>query len=218
MPPTNISKDKLKELKEKHPTSSWAIWSEGFPEEGCIEEGIESDKDIIYNFIKRNRKNLNPSVVLLSLNPSQEIPRKPFSNFHYPKEIYPRTRDGVLKKSIQKNNLEELKGAFMTDLSKKVTPNSEEISIDDVNWDEFMKKLDILGEDEYYIVCLGIGVHEFFKKCLDEKEGLSLPEGCPVSVDGLELNHYGIYHYSQGHGKGCKEQLKYLNNQVLKSD
>lgn len=60
----------LETLKDQYPTSSWALWSPEFPDDGCVEE----DSKQLFDFISERRDSLRPSVVLLSLNPSTHLP------------------------------------------------------------------------------------------------------------------------------------------------
>ncbi len=74
-----ITDETLKKLKSQFNAASWAVWSENFPYEGCLELG--EDPNSVYTFVKEHREELNPNVILLALNPSKGK-TKNFWNFH----------------------------------------------------------------------------------------------------------------------------------------
>lgn len=71
------------ETVEKHqsefPSSSWVLWSERSPDDGCVEE----DTDKLTEFIHANCERVNGSVVHLSLTPSA-VESPGYQNFHSP--------------------------------------------------------------------------------------------------------------------------------------
>lgn len=214
-PDDNMDLDRLKSIRDRYPTSSWAIWSPNYPESGCVEE----NPDAMYRFFHQRIDKLTPNVVLLALNPSEGIPA-PFANFHPTNELH---YDYRLKEFIQENGLERLQGAFMTDLvldqvdpeSSKVTPTHEDVN-------PFLDQLDLLGETEYHIICFLEKVFQTLRGFFNAKVTELDHEIKRFKADwqGKTLHVYRVWFYGNWGANIDKvakleSQLKYLNDDVL---
>jgi len=69
----------VKQLRTKFPSSSWALSSEEFQAEACLEE----DPERLVAFVESHCDRLTPEVIFVSLNPSSEHPTD-YMNFHSP--------------------------------------------------------------------------------------------------------------------------------------
>lgn len=132
----------LKRLKEENPTASWALWSATFPEDGCVEEDLTE----LFEFIRDRKEMLRPSVALLSLNPSTQMPGS-FGNFH---STDPKHRNDQLSDIVVENSLQ---GAYMTDLVERVGSDSRDIELTSDDVQQFLKQLELLGQYSYHIIC-----------------------------------------------------------------
>lgn len=141
-----VNRETLETLRDTYPASSWAIWSDSFPEEGCLED----DPEALVSFVESNRERLTPSVVFCSLNPSSESPED-YRNFH---STSGRHGDGRLKRLIQDGGLETLAGGYMTDLvPTEVTADSSRITPADADVERFLEEVALLDQEAYTVVC-----------------------------------------------------------------
>lgn len=162
-----VDRETLSELRETYPASSWAIWRDSFPEEGCL----EADPNELVAFIEDNREQLNPSVVFCSLNPSGAAPES-YRNFHSTDAQH---SDGRLKRFIQDGRLETLSGGYMTDLvPKEVTADSSTITPSDADVERFLDEVTLLDQEAYTIVCFTgkafEAMTEFFETGTNQEE------------------------------------------------
>lgn len=213
---------------------SWAIWSEEFPKEGCIEEkvGKEQNQEAIYELIKERKNKINPNVVLLGSNPSEGL-KYPYHNFHSTQR---KNNDNKLKEFIQDNDLKNIKGAYMTDLQKEETePDSNKTrEPTSKDYEKFFKELNFLDQHDYKIICFGDKVFNKFEDKFDTETiliGESIKEyyeggesskvkKIKVNWKGKNLNFYRVWHYSnwgthQNKVKELEEQLKFLNKNEI---
>jgi len=133
----------LEELKDEYPTSSWALWSPDFPNDGCVEE----DAAELFEYIKNNRTRLRPSVVLLSLNPSTKLPSD-YLKFH---STEPKHRNDQFRDHVEEAGLE---GAYMTDLVERVVDadsGNVDPTADDV--ENLLDQLELFEQETYYVLC-----------------------------------------------------------------
>lgn len=201
----------LTKLREQHPTSSWAIWSEDFPEEGCVEDNPSE----LFEYIYERRTNLHPSIVLLSLNPSTSMPSD-FQNFHSTK---PKHRNDQFQKIIEENGLE---GSYMTDLVEEIVEvNSGKVEATESNVENLFKQLEMLDQDEYYIICF---LRPVFRTLLDyfDTDYEKLPHNIKsfsAEKNGIKLNCYRVWFHANWGANQDKmpelhRQLSYINKEV----
>jgi hypothetical protein len=130
------------ELISTIPTASWAFWNENGPND--------------LTFFAAKRELLHGRAVVLGLNRSSGAHAHgsiPFINFHTPKH----RGDGRLKRFIQDAKLDEICGAFMTDLSMEVETDSNKVLIERPKeaLETFYSQLSFSSESQRTIVCMG---------------------------------------------------------------
>lgn len=202
----------LETLKDEYPTSSWALWSPEFPDEGCIEE----DPAEFYKFIKRNRDRLRPSVVLLSLNPSTHLPSN-YQNFH---STAPKHRNDQFRDFVEEADLE---GAYMTDLVERIV-DADSGNVDPTSDDveNFLQQLNRLDQETYHVLCY----HEkVFQMLMDFCDSSSRELDHDIRAfravqDGIRLNCYRVwFHANWGANRDkveeLQKQMSYLSSEVI---
>lgn len=205
-----VDLDTCRKLRRNFETSSWALWSDRFPRRGCV----EADPDELVEFIENNVDKLQPEVVFLGLNPStkeQEQHDGRYTNFHSPKLQH---RDVDLRISVEENGFV---GAYMTDLTTKPTPNSDEIDKDDVEVQSLIRQFEILGRDDYHVICFGRRVSNLLKDLwgVSHKELDHDVWSFSSPIDQINAQFYSVYHYSQPDGTytdKLRNQLRHLQN------
>lgn len=211
-----ISRETLERTKTEFVGSSWALWSDRFPNEGCLEENSER----LAKFIEARRQHLSPDVVFLSLNPSGEVPRG-FSNFHSPKAKH---YDDRLKSFVQDNGLESLQGAYMTDLVPEIVdPNSGNVDPSNADVEQFLAELDAFDEPTHHVICLTGKSFEalrghFGKDATEETHNI---ESFSVTTGAKTLHvyrvwFYGLYGIYQDKVNELEQQLAYLDRERIK--
>lgn len=205
----------LQHLRSEYPGSSWALWSDDFPDDGCVEE----DTDDLIEFIHANRNRLNDRVVLLSLNPSSIHPPG-YQNFHSPASKH---YDSRLKAFIQDNGLAQIIGAYMTDIAPEVVDSdSSNVTPETADADRFLEQLDALGNREYHVFCFSRQAFEVLQARFDA-ETTELPHDITSftgSRAGLTAHVYRVWHYSNYGANADKvpeleQQLRYLNKEII---
>ena len=203
--------DTLEILKREYPTSSWALWSAEFPEGGCIEE----DPAALYEFIKESRDQLRPSVVLLSLNPSTELPTD-YQNFH---STEPKHRNDQFRDLVEEADLE---GAYMSDLVERIVdPDSGNVDPTDADVENLFEQLDLLEQDSYHICCF----HEKVYQTLLDYCGSASREldhdirAFQSEQDGTQIACYRVwFHANWGANKDkveeLRQQLQFLSEEI----
>lgn len=202
----------LETLKDEYPTSSWALWSSEFPAEGCIEE----DPEEFYEFIKRNRDRLRPSVVLLSLNPSTHLPSN-YQNFH---STAPKHRNDQFRDFVEEADLE---GAYMTDLVERIVDadsGNVDPTLDDV--ENFLQQLNCLDQRTYHVLCYHEKVFQALMDFCDSRERDLDHDIRAFSAvkDSLRLNCYRVwFHANWGANRDKVEELQkqmtYLSSEII---
>ncbi|WP_436909046.1 hypothetical protein [Halosimplex marinum] len=201
-------------LRTRYPGSSWALWSDSFPEVGCLEE----DSDDLVAFLEANRDQLTPAVVFVSLNPSAESPSD-CANFHSPSG---RHYDDRLKAFIQEAGLDSLLGGYMTDIvPDTVDPDSDNVDPEDADVTRFLDQLDILDQPAYDIICFTGSTFEtlqqyFSASVTDRPHNI---ESFSVTVSGRDLSvyrvwFYGLYGVHQDKVTELVDQLQYLDRVI----
>lgn len=167
-----MDRETLEALRDNHPTSSWAIWSPSFPEEGCIEE----DPEALYEYIVKRREGLRPSVVLLSLNPSTDMPAN-FLNFH---STAPKHRNDQFRDLVEESGLG---GAYMADLVEETADASaSNVTPTEADVDNLFAQLQLLGQEEYHILCFLEEVFTTLEEAFDATVDMAACSGdCAVT-------------------------------------
>lgn len=202
----------LERLKNEYPTSSWALWSSDYPEDGCIEETPAQ----FYEFVKRNRDQLRPSIVLLSLNPSTQLPSD-YQNFH---STDPKHRNDQFRDLVENAGLE---GAYMTDLVERVVdPNSGNVDPTPDDVENLLRQLDLLDQETYHILCF----HEkVFQTLMDYCDSRARELAHDIRAfrgvqDGVRLECYRVwFHANWGANRdkipALREQLTFLSSEII---
>ncbi len=210
-----MKKEKLEKIKRRFKTSSWALWSDDFPDGKCLEENPSQIFQMVLNRIEE----LNLNVVLLAKNPSGKIPLSKwegFVNFHSCKG---KNRDSKLKEIIQDGKLKNIQGAYMTDLSEKVATTLKEFEPNIIK--KLEEELNILGEKNYKIICFGNDVFNTLRKKMKLKDiiiGKNIKKmECELNISDrrVQVEIYKVWHFSPRNKYPIEEletQLKYLND------
>jgi len=204
----------LERIRDEHPTASWALWSPTFPKPGCVEE----EQDELFEYIISRHDEMRPSIVLLSLNPSTDMPSD-FWNFH---STQPKHRNDQFRDLVEASGLT---GAFTTDLVEHtVDASAGDVTPTDDDVENFFHLLNLLGQDEYHVLCFLQEVFDALRDAFDET-----PEQLPNDIDafttrqrGFTLHCYRVwFHANWGANKDkipkLEEQLAYLNQQRIDS-
>lgn len=203
-------------------TSSWGLWSATFANAGCLEENTID----ILPFMRQMIAHLNCSVVLLGHNraPGNNAPWHPFCNFHSVGQV----GDSNLKLFIQGNNLANLSGAYMTDLSQQIAPHGVRVHPNQQDFDTLLAQFNILtalpGPNELTIVCLG---RDTFNELmpflgLHHRNAQNVNAGVwhlAAAFNGLQLNMFSVNHFSPNqfnrrHVDELPIQLEFINQQL----
>lgn len=208
-----MDRTRLEQIRDEHPTASWALWSPTFPEAGCVEE----QRSELFEYIVSRRDEMRPSIVLLSLNPSTDMPSH-FLNFH---STQPKHRNEQFRDVVEAS---DLTGAFMTDLVEHtVDASAGNVTPTDDDIENFFDRLELLGQDEYHVFCFLQDVFDTLRDAFDET-----PDQLPHDIDafttrkeGFTLHCYRVwFHGNWGANKDkireLETQLTYLNEQRIK--
>jgi hypothetical protein len=209
-----IDRTTVEQLRDDYPWASFAVWSEDFPDEGCVEDTPSE----IAPFIVDHHEQLTSDVVLLGLNRSNDLPA-PFSNFHAATRQH---FDWRLKEFIQDGGLDRLHGAFMTDLVDESNPDAHEVVVTGSDVEDLADQVRVLDESEYHVVCFGNDpfdglVDRFDAEVREEEPQIKTAE---VTVDGLDLHLNRVWFYGAwGENKDkvpiLADQLEYLNDRLI---
>jgi hypothetical protein len=205
----------LETLKDEYPTSSWALWSSEFPADGCIED----DSEELFKFIKHNRDRLRPSVVLLSLNPSTQLPSD-YQNFH---STEPKHRNEQFRDLVEDANIE---GAYMTDLVERVV-DADSGNVDPTQSDveNFLRQLDFLDQEIYHVLCFHEKVFQMLMEYCDSRSRELDHDirAFRVVQDGVRLECYRVwFHANWGANRdkipALREQLTFLSSEIISTE
>ena len=202
----------LETLKDEYPTSSWALWSSDFPSEGCIEESPGR----LYEFIKRNQDRLRPSIVLLSLNPSTQLPSD-YQNFH---STEPKHRNDQFRDFVEDA---DLGGAYMTDLVERIVDaNSGNVDPTPDDVEHFFEQLDLLDQETYHILCFHEKVFQTLMNYYDSRERELDHDirAFRAVQDGVRLECYRVwFHANWGANRdkipALRNQLTFLSSEII---
>lgn len=206
----------LRELRSQFPGSSWAMWSDEFPDDGCP----ESDPQCWVEFVRSHRTELTPGIVFLSLNPSGEQPSN-FRNFHSPKRKH---HDDRLKAFIQEDGLEALHGGYMTDLMvDEVNPDSKQITPEEPDVERFLDQLEFLGADQYHVISFSGKAFEALNEYFERPAQESLPHDIrsfSAVWNGIRMSVYRVWFFGNWGANADKipelrRQLAYLDEEII---
>ena len=170
-----ITREKFDFVKKKYgPVASWAIWAHEDKEPTSnMGDLTVLDPEINKNLLSE----LNPNVVLVALNFSEDVNHKPFENFHAGgkfKDFKTRyaIRDtaywGGYMTDIIKNHPEKKSG----ELKKYLKTHPDEVQS---NVESFRQELRDIGVEKPKLVAFGNAVHDILKKNLPEFEIVKIP-------------------------------------------
>jgi len=199
---------------ERMATSSWAVW----------DERNENTSD----FFLSKRKSFHGRVIFVGLNRSNianDLSKvSPLSNFHTKGHV----GDNRLKRFVQDNNLSNLIGGFMTDISEQIETNSNQVKVEEHDAvKKFVEKIRLIDNSQTrHIICFGNKVFDTFINALKISKS-RVKENRVNKIKEVEIKGhyetwclYRVWHYSN-HGdfinKSEKElpvQLKYINDKM----
>ena len=170
-----ITKEKFGFIKKKYGrVASWAIWAHEDKEpKSNMGDLTVLDPEINKNLLSE----LNPNVVLVALNFSEDVNHKPFENFHAGGKFQDYKTRYALRDS-------PYWGGYMTDIIKnQPEKNSDELvkylktHPDEVqsNVESFRQELRDIGAEKPKLVAFGRAVHDILKKNLPEFEIVKIP-------------------------------------------
>ena len=191
-----ITREKFDSIKEKYGrVASWAIWAHEDEEpKSNMGDLTVLDPEINKNLLSE----LNPNVVLVALNFSEDVNHKPFENFHAGGKFQDYKTRYALRDS-------PYWGGYMTDIIKnQPEKNSDELvkylktHPDEVqsNVESFRQELRDIGANTK-LVAFGKAVHDILKKNLPEFEIVKIP-------------HYAAQNYNN------KDEYRKLVRQLIR--
>jgi len=165
-----ITKEKFYSVKEKYGrVASWAIWAHEDEEpKSNMGDLTVLDPEINKNLLSE----LNPNVVLVALNFSENVDHKPFENFHAGGKF----QDYKTRYAIRDS---PYWGGYMTDIIKnRPEKKSKELvkyletHPDEVqsNVESFRQELRDIGAEKPKLVAFGRAVYDILKRNLPEFE------------------------------------------------
>ena len=165
-----ITREKFDSIKEKYGrVASWAIWAHEDEEpKSNMGDLTVLDPEINKNLLSE----LNPNVVLVALNFSEDVNHKPFENFHAGGKFQDYKTRYALRDS-------PYWGGYMTDIIKNHPEKKSDELVkylkthpDEVqsNVESFRQELRDIGAEKPTLVAFGIHVHAILKKNLPEFE------------------------------------------------
>ncbi|MFC7216050.1 hypothetical protein ACFQO4_18430 [Saliphagus sp. GCM10025334] len=155
----------------------------------------------------------------MSLNPSAVVPPG-YQNFHSPSSTH---FDDRLKSFIQENALENIIGAYMTDIVPDVVdPNSSNVAPAEADTDRFLELLATLGHGAYDVICFSGQAFEALREVVEADE-IDLEHNITAFTgvaNEVEITAYRVWHYSNYGANVAKipeleRQLRYLNDEIL---
>ena len=170
-----ITREKFDFVKKKYGrVASWAIWAhEGEKAKSNMGDLTVLDPEINKNLLSE----LNPNVVLVALNFSENVDHKPFENFHAGGKFQDYKARDALRDS-------PAWGGYMTDIIKKY-PEKEsdrlveylktDKAIEQSNVEYFRQELRDIGAKKPKLVAFGNDVYDILKRNLPEFEVVKIP-------------------------------------------
>ena len=165
-----ITREKFDSIKEKYGrVASWAIWAHEDEEpKSNMGDLTVLDPEINKNLLSE----LNPNVVLVALNFSEDVNHKPFENFHAGGKFQDYKTRYALRDSpywggymtdIIKNHPEKKSG----ELVKYLDSHPDEVQS---NVESFRQELRDIGAEKPTLVAFGVAVYDILKRNLPEFE------------------------------------------------
>ena len=199
---------------KKIATSSWAVWNE--------------QNENTLDFFLSKRQSFHGRVIFVGLNRSNianDLSRvSPLSNFHTIGHV----GDNRLKRFVQDNNLSNLIGGFMTDISEQIETNSSRVKVEEQDAvKKFAEKVRLIDDSQTrHIICFGNKVFDNFINALRISKSRII-ENRENKIKEVEVKGnyetwylYRVWHYSN-YGdfihKSEKElpvQLEYINYKI----
>ena len=170
-----ITKEKFYFIKKKYSrVASWAIWAHEDEEpKSNMGDLTVLDPEINKNLLSE----LNPNVVLVALNFSENVDHKPFENFHAGGKFQDyKTRYAIRDSSYW--------GGYMTDIIKNHPEKKSDELVkylkthpDEVqsNVESFRQELRDIGVEKPKLVAFGNDVYDILKRNLPEFEVVKIP-------------------------------------------
>ena len=170
-----ITREKFDQIKEKYGrVASWAIWANQDKEP----KSNMGDLSVLDPEINKNLlSELNPNVVLVALNFSENVDHKPFENFHAGGKF----QDYKTRYAIRDS---PAWGGYMTDIIKDY-PEKEsdrlveylktDKAIEQSNVESFRQELIDIGAKKPKLVAFGNDVYDILKRNLPEFEIVKIP-------------------------------------------
>ena len=170
-----ITKEKFYSIKEKYGrVASWANWAHEDKEpKSNMGDLTVLDPEINKNLLSE----LNPNVVLVALNFSENVDHKPFENFHAGGKF----QDYKTRYAIRDS---PAWGGYMTDIIKNY-PEKEsdrlveylktDKAIEQSNIESFRQELRDIGVEKPKLVAFGNDVYDILKRNLLEFEIVKIP-------------------------------------------
>ena len=170
-----ITREKFDSIKEKYGrVASWAIWAHEDKEpKSNMGDLTVLDPEINKNLLSE----LNPNVVLVALNFSENVDHKPFENFHAGGKF----QDYKTRYAIRDS---PAWGGYMTDIIKNY-PEKEsdrlveylktDKAIEQSNVESFRQELRDIGVEKPTLVAFGNAVYDILKRNLPEFEIVKIP-------------------------------------------
>ena len=170
-----ITREKFDFVKKKYgPVASWAIWAHEDKEpKSNMGDLTVLDPEINKNLLSE----LNPNVVLVALNFSENVDHKPFENFHAGGKF----QDYKTRYAIRDS---PYWGGYMTDIIKNHPEKKSKELVkylkthpDEVqsNVESFRQELRDIVAEKPKLVAFGRAVHDILKKNLPEFEIVKIP-------------------------------------------
>ena len=170
-----ITREKFDSIKKKYSrVASWAIWAHEDEEpKSNMGDLTVLDPEINKNLLSE----LNPNVVLVGLNFSEDVDHKPFENFHAGGKFQDYKTRYALRDS-------PYWGGYMTDIIKNHPEKKSDELVkylkthpDEVqsNVESFRQELRDIGAEKPKLVAFGNAVHDILKKNLPEFEIVKIP-------------------------------------------
>ena len=170
-----ITREKFDFVKKKYgPVASWAIWAhEGKKAKSNMGDLTVLDPEINKNLLSE----LNPNVVLVALNFSENVDHKPFENFHAGGKF----QDYKTRYAIRDS---PYWGGYMTDIIKNHPEKKSKELVkylkthpDEVqsNVESFRQELRDIGVEKPKLVAFGNDVYDILKRNLPKFEIVKIP-------------------------------------------
>jgi len=165
-----ITREKFDSIKEKYGrVASWAIWAHEDEEpKSNMGDLTVLDPEINKNLLSE----LNPNVVLVGLNFSEDVEHKPFENFHAGGKFTDFKTRYALRDS-------PYWGGYMTDIIKNHPEKKSDVLVkylkthpDEVqsNVESFRQELRDIGAKKPTLVAFGVDAYDILKRNLPEFE------------------------------------------------